>query len=176
MVWHVLFGERATTKIAAIFDSEQGAATVATKLHAGAGLQAAQIRLVKPYEKDYAKKLEPETRGIVRTALRAHLVLGAAGLLLGVAAWTLMYFAGIAAVVSSPIASLIACAVFASIAGMLLGGLVTARPDHQLVIQRVHTATQDGKWSLLVHPRTPKQCDEVMAALSDARAEVVRSI
>ncbi|MBB5217127.1 hypothetical protein [Parapusillimonas granuli] len=176
MVWNVLFGERSTTKIAAIFDTEQGAATAAAAIHSSAGLQAAQIRLVKPYEKDYAKKIEPETQGIVRTALRAHLVLGAAGAVVGFFGWGLLYLAGIIAVTATPLGSLGVFIFFGAIAGMLLGGLVTARPDHQLVIQRVQTATQEGKWTLLIHPRTPRQCDQVMAALSGVEAEVTRSV
>lgn len=176
MVWNVLFGERSTTKIAAVFDTEQGAATAAATIHSSARLQAAQIRLIKPYEKDYAKKIEPEPQGIVRTALRAHLFLGMAGAAIAVAGWGLLYLVGVMAITSTPLGSLAVFVFFGAIAGMLLGGLVTARPDHQLVIQRVQTATQDGRWSLLIHPRTPKQCDDVMAALSGVDAEVTRSV
>lgn len=60
MTWQALFGERATTKFAAIFDSHEAATVVVENLIAGpAGLQASQIRLVNPHEKAFGKKLEP---------------------------------------------------------------------------------------------------------------------
>jgi len=172
----MLFGERATTKVAAIFNTESAAASAAATLHAETGIQAAQLRLIKPHEKDYSKKLEPETRGVARTAVRAHLGLGLAGALIGLIAWSLVYASGLPAVVSSPKTSVIAFIFFAAVAGMLLGGLITARPDHQIVIQRVQSATQEGQWSLVVHPRTPKQCDAVLAVLMRLGPEIVRSI
>ncbi|MGB6103592.1 MAG: hypothetical protein WBF88_07055 [Pusillimonas sp.] len=176
MAWQTLFGERATTKIAAIFDTESGAASAAATLHAETGIQAAQLRLIKPHDKSYSKKLEPETRGIARTAIRAHLGLGLAGALLGLIAWSLLYASEMPAIASTPQGSAIAFVFFAAIAGMLLGGLITARPDHQLVIQRVHSATQDGLWALVVHPRSPKQCDAALAVLTRLGPEIVRSI
>lgn len=175
MAWQSLFGERATTKIAAIFDTESAAATAAASIHS-TGLQATQLRMVKPYEKEFSRKLEPETKGFARTAVRAHTILGAAGVVAGALFWWLLHAYGVPAVVSSPWFSAGAIIFFAAIGGMLLGGLVTARPDHQLVIQRVQTATKEGRWSLVIHPRSAKQCDAVMEVLSDLKAEVVRSI
>src|SRR3546814_15520454 len=84
------------------------------------------------------------------TALREHRILGLAGAVSGIAAWCLMYAMDLPAIVSSPQASAGAIIFFAAIGGMLLGGLVTARPDHQIVIQRVQEATQAGCWSLVV--------------------------
>lgn len=176
MTWQGLFGEQATTKIAAIFETETEAASAAATLHASAGLHTTQLRLIKPYEKEYSKKLEPESRGIVRTAVRAHLILGAAGAVVGAALWALLYAIGLPAIVSSPQASAGAILFFSIIGGMLLGGLVTARPDHQIVIQRVGEATQAGRWSLVAHPRNPRQCDAVMAALKGSGSEIVRSV
>src|SRR3546814_18033960 len=90
----LLFGESATTKIAAIFDTESAAAAAAATLHAETGIQAAQLRLIKPHDKGYSKRLEPESRGIARTAVRAHLSLGLAGGLLGLLAWGLSFMRG----------------------------------------------------------------------------------
>lgn len=176
MAWQALFGELATTKIAAIFDTESAAATAAASIHSSTGLQATQLRMIKPYEKEYSRKLEPETQGFARTAIRAHTILGAAGIVAGALFWWLLYAYGIPAIVSSPRFSAGAIIFFAAIGGMLLGGLVTARPDHQLVIQRVQTATKEGRWSLVIHPRSAKQCDAVLAVLSSLKADVVRSV
>ncbi|AEC20036.1 hypothetical protein PT7_1496 [Pusillimonas sp. T7-7] len=172
----LLFGESATTKIAAIFDTESAAAAAAATLHAETGIQAAQLRLIKPHDKGYSKRLEPESRGIARTAVRAHLSLGLAGGLIGLIAWGLAYLSGWGIITSSSQGSAIAFIFFSAIAGMLLGGLITARPDHQMVIQRVRDATQQGQWSLVVHPRSPKQRRATMNVLTRLGPEIVHSL
>ncbi|KAA0911836.1 hypothetical protein [Pusillimonas sp. ANT_WB101] len=177
MAWQALFGERATTKFAVIVDSHYAASSVVADLMAEpAGLQASQVRLVNPHEKGFDKKLEPETQGIVRTAMRAHLILGLFGAVIGLGAWVIAYFAGIAALVSSPFFSLSAFAILGAVGGLFLGGLITARPDHQILIQRVKTATNEGKWSVIVHPFTPAQCDSVAQVLQTLGVEVVRTV
>ncbi len=176
MAWQNLFREKATTKVAAIFDTEVAASTTAARVKDAAGLQATQVLLVEPYEKDYAKKLEPETQGVARTALRAHLVLGLAGLVAGALIWIALYSAEIEAIRTTPGLSALAFLFFGAIAGMLLGGLVTARPDHQLVVQRVQIAAGEGRWSLVIHPRDAAQCDAVIATLAETDADVARSV
>src|SRR3546814_15535902 len=131
MAWQTLFGELATTKIAAIFENEAAAASAAAALHSTTDLQATQLRLVRPHEKDYSKKLEPESHGIARTALRAHLILGVAGAVIGIAAWALLYAMDLPALVSSPRARTGRTVFFSPSGGLALGGLLTATPDHQ---------------------------------------------
>lgn len=177
MAWQALFGERATTKFAIIVDSHDAASAIVEDLMAEpAGLQASQVRLINPHEKGFDKKLEPETQGIVRTAVRAHLILGLIGAFIGLGVWIIAYFSGIAALISSPIFSLSAFVILGGVGGLLLGGLITARPDHQIVIHRVKTATKEGKWSVIVHPFTPAQCDVVAQVLQTSGGEVVRTV
>jgi hypothetical protein len=176
MTWQALFGEMATTKIAATFETEAAAASAVATLHSSTGLHTAQLQLIKPYERDYSKKLEPESRGIVRTAVRTHLILGAVGAIVGAMVWGLLYSKGLPTIVSSPQASAVALVFFSAVGGMLLGGLITARPDHQIVIQRVQEATQAGRWSVVVHPRNPRQCEAAMAVLREHDPDLVRSI
>jgi len=176
MTWQVLFGERATTKIAAIYETRDAASAAAQTLSRQAGLEGSQWSLVAPHEKGFARKLEPETKGIARTGVRAHLVLGAIGLLAGVVFWAFLYGVSIAYIVSSPAASAAVIISFATILGMMMGGLVTARPDHQIVILKVRQAAEKGKWSLVLHPRNPEQCDALMKELSEAGADVARTV
>src|SRR5690554_83073 len=129
MVWQTLFGERATTKIVVIFDTESAAATAAATLHANAKLQSTQLRMVKPHEKHFERKLEPETGGVARTAIRSHGILGVVGLLAGLVGWGILYLMGIPMITASPWASVGAFLFFGAIAGLMLGGLVTSRPD-----------------------------------------------
>ncbi|MBV6274295.1 hypothetical protein KVP09_15480 [Alcaligenaceae bacterium CGII-47] len=176
MAWQALFGEKSTTKLAAVFDTEEQMNGVMAALSAGAQLLPAQIRVVRPGEHDFGRKLEPEGRGIVRTAVRAHIILGLAGLVIGFLVWLMFFLSGVGAIVSSPALSVGAFLFFGVIAGLLLGGLVTARPDHMLVIQHVRTAAEQGNWSLVIHPMTPQQCDAALRILEEAGAQAVRSI
>ncbi|MDX3893967.1 hypothetical protein [Pusillimonas sp.] len=176
MSWQALFGERATTKIAAVYDTREAASGAADSLSRRAGLEPSQWTLIAPQEQGFARKLEPESQGIARTGVRAHLILGAIGLLAGIVFWALLYGLAIPFIVASPWASAAVIIVFATIAGMMIGGLVTARPDHQIVILKVRQAAEQGKWSLVLHPSNPGQCDELMKALSETGTEVVRTV
>lgn len=176
MTWQALFGERATTKVAAFFDDEQTAKRLAASLADEAGLNRDQIRMIQPHEQGYDRKIEPEDSAIARTAIRSHLLLGVAGAVVGVVFWAVLYWLGITYIVSSPVTSAAVITAFAIVLGMMLGGLVTARPDHQLVIRGVENAAQEGRWSLVLHPRSPQQCDRVMKLLDDAGANSVRTV
>lgn len=176
MAWQILFGEKATTKLAGFFDTQDALDSVSQELRRTAGLQNTQLWVVRPHAADFDRRLEPETEGVARTAVRAHLTLGGLGLIAGMVLWGVLYALGVPAVVSSPYYSGGAILAFATTGGLLLGGLVTARPDHQVVIQAVDTATKAGRWSLVMHPRDQAQCKAVEAVLAGAQVEMVRSI
>lgn len=176
MSWQALFGERATTKIAAIYETRDAAADAAESLSREAGLQSNEWTIVAPQERGFARKLEPETQGIARTGVRSHLILGAIGLLAGVVLWVVLYSMPITYIVASPYASAAIIISFSTVLGMMMGGLITARPDHQIVILKVRKAAEEGKWSLVFHPRSPEQCNALMKALREADADVVRTV
>lgn len=175
MAWQKLFGERATTKIAAIFDTHGEACTVADKIRADANLNRTQVHIVGPDDGDFSSRLEPETAGVARTLVRTHLILGLAGFVFGLLIWGGLYAAGIQTIVSTPVLSAVAILFFSTSAGGLLAGLVTIRPDHHRVAQRIQQAREAGKWAVVVHPRSPAQCDAVTDMMPPA-ADVVRSV
>lgn len=176
MVWQALFGEKATTKLAGFFDTQDALEAVSQEVRQAGGLQNTQLWVVRPHAADFERRLEPETEGVARTAVRAHLRLGALGVIAGVLLWAVLYFLGVPAVTASPYYSAGAIVFFAAVGGLLLGGLITARPDHQIVIQAVETATRAGRWSLVMHPRDREQCRAVEAVLAEAGVETVRSV
>lgn len=176
MAWKALFGEKATTKLAGLFDNQEQLESVSAELRTVSGLQNTQLLVVRPHDSDFDKKLEPETQGVVRTAVRSHVALGFAGLVAGAILWIVLYVLGVGAVVSSPFYSAGVILAFSLVGGMLLGGLVTARPDHQAVIQAVDTATKAGRWSLVIHPRDEEQCQAAEKVLRGAGVETVRSL
>jgi len=76
-----LFGERSLTLVAATFPNRAAAVDAATTLQAE--LPQTGVDLIHPHDVNLARKLEPESQGIWRTASRSHLMLGLAGLVLG---------------------------------------------------------------------------------------------
>jgi hypothetical protein len=176
MASKALFGEKATTKLAGLFDDQERLESVSAQLRTVSGLQNTQLLVVRPHDSDFDKMLEPETQGVVRTAIRSHVVLGLAGLAMGAILWGLLYLFGVEAVTSSPFYSGGTILVFSLVGGMLLGGLVTARPDHQAVIRAVDEATKAGRWSLVIHPRDEQQCQSAQKVLEGAGVETVRSL
>ncbi|MGX6568025.1 riboflavin biosynthesis protein RibA [Cupriavidus necator] len=175
MTGNPLNAEQASTKIAALFDTRSAAKDAAERVCHEAHLRRGQVRLVHPYEAHFGRKLEPENDAIARTAVRSHLMMGTLGAVVGLAIVGILHRQGVEAVMDSPGFAIGAALFLGMVFGMLLAGLVTARPDHQLVITPVREAVQHGRWALLVHPTTPQQCNEAMRALRNTTAEVLRT-
>ncbi|NOV22643.1 riboflavin biosynthesis protein RibA [Cupriavidus necator] len=175
MTANPLNAEAASTKIAALFDTKLAASSAAERVCYEAHLKRGQVRLVHPYEAHFGRKLEPENDGIVQTALRSHLMMAALGAVIGLAVVGILHRQEIEAVMQSPGLAAGAAIFLGVMFGMLLAGLITARPDHQLVITPVREAVQHGRWAVLVHPTTPQQCNEALRALRNTTAEVLRT-
>ena len=58
----------------------------------------------------------------------------------------------------------------------LLGGFLTLRPDHLMVIQGVKEAKRQGRWSLIVHSRNATQTVQVEEWFNTANISAVRSL
>lgn len=176
MTWQKLFGERATTKLVAVFDTAAAAEDAAERLRSGAGLNAGQVRILVPGDARLDIKVEPEPAGVARTAVRTHVAFGAAGFVVGVLVWFVLFSTRFDLVRGTPLASAVAIVFFLTMAGLLLGGFLTLRPDHQILITRLRSALESGKWCVVIHPRSPEECDRVEALLARDGARTMRSV
>lgn len=178
----LIFGERSLTKVAALFSSKSAAESVIRQVKDAAGLDDPQVYLMGPTDESalnsnaFSRKLEPETTGIWRTLIRAHVVTGMAGVIAGILVYLGFIVAGSVAVQSTPGMSLVAMVFFGGLIGLLVGGLLTARPDHARVINAVRRAIRQGRWAVVIHPLTQKQLDVSMRALRARSDRVVRSL
>ena len=111
-----------------------------------------------------------------RTAIKTHVIFGLAGLLFGALLWAVLFTLELSLIKSSPWSRLTAFLFFSISAGLFLGGFITMRLDHQIVIQEVDTAIHEGHWALVMHPRTPEQTKLINQALSDLEIDSVRSL
>ena len=116
--------------------------------------------------------------GIARTLVKAHLVLGGIGALVGLRiALALLLFTGVRAFTSSPAFSIGLLTALGLVAGLLLGGLVSLRPNQDVLRMRLAKVMGDGeRWAVVVHARDhadesrerkipEQQCGEIVAVL-----------
>lgn len=171
-----LFGERSLTLVAGLFPETAAARLAAETLRSRLAVGERDVTVVAPGDPDIARALEPEQRGIWHTMLRSHALLGALGFGLGLLLAAALIVGGWPAAVASPWATTAIAAGFMAIAGMLVAGLLTLRPDHALVIRRVRHALRHGRTAVVAHPRDEAAAHEASAALEAAGAEVVRSV
>lgn len=171
-----LSGEESTTLIAALFGDENRAKEASARLRDDAQLADHQIRLVRPDDPALGRKLEPETQGIWRTARRSHVWLGLAGLIVGLVVGAALYAFGLPAFVSSVVLALAACALLGLFGGLLLAGLLTMRPDHDLVIERVRDESASGGWIVVAHPSNDVQIARTEETLQNTGGRIVSSL
>lgn len=175
-----IFGERSLTKVAAVFPTRDTAENAARYLHGLAGMSDTQVKLVGPVdgyrEEALSRKLEPEQNGIWHTLLRAHAISGAIGAMLGGLVFLGLVLAEEAAVLSSPVMSLVSMLFFGTLFGLLVGGVITLRPDHSRVIAAVRNAVKHGYWAVVTHPVNSKQVAVVVDELGRRSLHVVRTL
>lgn len=169
-----LFGERSLTLVAATFSNRAKAIDAATELRAE--LPQVEVDLVRPRDADFARKMEPESKGIWRTAVRSHLILGPAGLVLGAATATALVAFGWPAATSSPMLTMGFLATLGLFAGLMLAGLFTLRPDRGRVTLSIRRRSRAGQWAVVAHPTSPAQSEHAVARLREAGGTVVRSL
>ncbi|MEC5399178.1 hypothetical protein [Uliginosibacterium sp. H1] len=170
-----LFGERSLTLVAATFDNRDSARMAATLVRQRCPLATWQVAITGPGEPALSRKLEPEEAGIARTLLRTHALLGLVGMLVGLAAGMWLVASGWPGSLSAPLISTLVIAAFGMLAGLMLGGLLSLRPDHTFVIDRVTHANRSGRWAVVIHPEDTEQTRASMRTLRIAGATPIRS-
>lgn len=153
----LFFRERSLSKLAAVYTDGELARGAVRRLRALPALNDRQIQLVVPHDRHWERKVEPEGVGILRTAIRSHLACGALGLASGAVAFGALYAAGVTAIVATPVMGFVAFVFFGTIFGLMVGGLLTLRPDHEAVVVPAREAARDGNWAVIVHPVSPEQ-------------------
>lgn len=172
----VITEEVSNSKVAAIFASEQEARDHAMRLRQVLGLTDAQVKVVTPADPTPGRKLEPESHGIFRTLLLAHAKLGVMGVLAGAALFGILWSMEIAFIVNSPLAALGALLFFGAVAGLMVGGLVTLRPDHDPYLMKVLGALREGRSAVMVHAFSSEQRTQASDWLRQVGGETISTL
>jgi hypothetical protein len=172
----MFFREHSLTKVAAIFNDGVSALTAADKVKKATHVPDRQVQIVHPYDRDWGRKVEPEGIGILRTAIRSHVVCGAIGFAGGLLLFLLLYSSDVTAIVTSPWMSLVALLLIPTMLGLMVGGLLTIRPDHDAVVIPVRDAVAEGHWAVVVHPASRTEMAGALEALETTGAPVSRTL
>ena len=178
---HLMFGEKSLTKVAGLFVQRAQAEAAAAQLAGASGLEPGQVRLLGPQDAKashrnvFGRQLEPEQRGLFRTMLRAHFVTALIGIVVGVVLFFLL-FRSVQMVAQSPVLAFIAIVWVCFLAALIVGGLITLRPDHVELISSVRRALRNNRWAVVVHPIDPSQNEAAKALLKGVGAEVLSSL
>lgn len=171
-----VLGEASGSKVAAVFEGQAQARDVAAALREALSLGDAQVQVLTPRDRRPGRKLEPESHGIFRTMLRAHAWMGVLGLAGGAALFGVLWAVGVPMVVNSPMVAAIAILLLSGMAGLMLGGLVTLRPDHDPYIVQVLEALGEGRSAVVVHAFDREQYEGAVRRLGEAGGEVVGTL
>lgn len=147
----VLQGENFPHKVSAQYNSQESADRAVQLLVDNDVLPRNQIRVVQPHDPNIASKIEPEDKGIARTLTKSHIVLGGGGLVFGLLVAAILVTIGPALTRSSPMFTFIALGFLFCFLGLILAGVISLRPDHDLLIEKTRTATDTGHWTVIAH-------------------------
>ena len=169
-------GELSNSKVAAVFPRAADAHAAARAVTAALSLGSAQVHVITPAEPHAGRKLEPESRGIWRTIVTAHLRLGIAGAVVGVLVFAALHAYGLPLIVRSPVAAALVLLGFGGVAGLMLGGLVALRPDHDRYVQATRDAMAAGSTTVVVHAFDSRQADDAAEFLRAQGGEVTSTL
>lgn len=171
-----LTGEISDSKVAASFQDERCARRIAHALRRALRLKPSQVQVITPQDRHPGRKLEPEGRGIVRTIIIAHLKLGAAGVAAGALLFALLYLADLGLVTGSPGFAAALIMGYGGVFGLMAGGLVSLRPDHDPYIHRVREALREGRSAVVVHAFDAGQRKAAERALAAEGGDSIRTL
>lgn len=169
-------GEVSNSKVAAVFASEAAARAAAGRAAAALSLGSAQVQVIIPGERHMDEKLEPERRGIWRTIVIAHIKLGIVGFFAALLAFAILYALGVPFITSSPVAACLVMLFFGTTGGLMLGGLVSLRPDHDRYVEAARSAMQAGNTTVVVHAFTSGQAREAADFLRAQGGDVTSTL
>lgn len=169
-------GESYDHKLAAECGTATEAEKVADDLCSVTRLSREQVRVVSPEDDHKGSKLEPEDQGIMHTAIRSHVWLGLAGVVGGLVLFVIMAAAGVPFVAQNPLWAAPVFAAFGGVAGLLLGGAFTLRPDHTAYVARSGSALKKGRYVVSIHARDRDQIGEAKRYLKERHIHTIQTV
>ena len=163
-------------KIAGVYTQEAGAKHAINLLQNAGGFSADEVTLVAPNDVNFGEKIEPDNKGIARTLLGSHIILGACGLVFGLIIAGILSLYGPALTTSSPVMVFIALPTLGAFIGLLVAGAVSLRPDHDPLINQTRDATNHHKWTVVVQIKDDAQIQQAKKLLQASATTVTETL
>ena len=171
-----LTAEVSNHKVAAAFPDANTARQAAAAVASSLSLANSQVQLIRPGDAHPGRKLEPESSGIWQTIIVAHVKLGIAGVVAGAALFGVLYAMDIPFIVNSALAALLVLMFFGGVAGLMLGGFVSLRPDHDRYVEATRDAMDAGMTTVVVHAFSVEQRAQAAEFLQARGGEVTSTL
>lgn len=98
------------------------------------------------------------------------------GAVAGLLAFAVLMAVDVPFIVASPVAAALILLFFGTVAGLLLGGLVALRPDHDRYVLATRDAMAAGSTTVVVHALSAEQREEAAAFLGGQGGEVTSTL
>jgi hypothetical protein len=162
--------------VAATFSDEQHARRGITALLHQSGLKPKQVMLLQPGDRHLSRKVEPESGGIFRTLLSAHLWAAIVGFIGGIAAALLMIQVGPSWAADNPAFTPLAFAWVGTLSGAMIGGFITLRPDREGLRMAARQSSDSGEWTVLVHCESLEEKSTAESQLDNTSTKTAGSL
>lgn len=169
-------GEAMDHKLAAVFDTDAEAKKSVDAVLEATSLEPDQVKIVRPGDTLAGWELEPEDRGIWRTLVRSHIGLGAVGAVVGFGAFLLLFALDVGFIANNGVVAAAVLTALGAAFGLMVGGLVTLRPDHMPYLVAAQSALRKGKTVVAVHARDRAQLEEASEELHRWPVKTVSSM
>ena len=176
MATSAIFGERYQSKVSGIFDAEEAARGAARDVVEATTVTQDRVKVVGPGDPQAARKVEPESLGIAYTLVKSHISLGVLGVVAGLLIALVLLLVGVSPFAASPYYTIGVAMAFGGIGGLILGGLVSIRPDDTRLMAAVRRATGEGRWAVVVHARNAEEKRDSAAVLERLADESRRTL
>jgi anti-sigma-K factor RskA len=156
--------------VGARFTSREAAERAVRRLEAEGIAVPAQVEILAGEGRMHVARAA-ESRATRKALVRWHVVLGAAGLLLGTLLGIFAWYSGAPIFGSEPVLVLFVFAGFGAVAGLLLGGLFALRPPKDWIAAAARDDALAGDYPVVVHATDREQAHKARESLTRSDGE-----
>lgn len=159
----------APVDVGARFESREAAEKAVEQL-AAADIALAQVEILDGSGGPQVARAA-ERRATRKALVRWHVLLGAAGAVLGILLWLFAWNARATLVLAMPALMFFVAGAFGAVAGLLLGGLLSMRPTKGLLATAAQDDARAGAFPVLVHATDRQQAHRAREILIAAEGD-----
>lgn len=163
-------------QLASVFATKTLATRVIEQLVKTTDVTPQQVMLIEPDDSEFSRKLEGDSKAIGKMMWYSHLLLGVAGLAVGLITAYLLVNIGPALTRQNPVATYIALISPGIFIGLFVAGLLSLRPDRTQLIEVVRQALKARQYAVVVNMREGQSVATVRKYFSSHGNPVVESI